>query len=134
MSDDLSLIGGAWTAYNPTINTGGVTITLGNGSIDAAFKLVGDKTVFWRVSYVVGSSTIMTAGNVTVGLPTPAKSTATGHALGVYATSGPLSDGVWRNISTTTVALFSGSSQQTVASLGLVSGSVLFLNGTYEGA
>lgn len=133
--DAITGIQAAWTAYTPTITTGGVAITLGNGAIAAAYNQIG-KTIFWRVAYTVGSTTSMTAGVVVIGLPVTAKSTTAGHAVGTFATNAPIGMGAWRNNATTTVQLFlaTASSAATVATLSLVSGSTLFLNGTYEAA
>ncbi len=131
--DAITGIQAAWTSFTPTITTGGVAITIGNGSIDAAFNRIG-KSIFWRATLAVGSTTSMTAGTVVVGLPVNAKSTTNGHAVGSYATAAPNGEGTWRNVTFSTVQLYSGSTVQTVATLGLISGSVLYLNGTYEAA
>lgn len=123
----------AWTSYTPTITTGGVAITLGNGALDCAWQSFG-KTILFRVSLNVGSTTSMTAGTVVISLPTAARATATGHAVGTWVTVAPSAEGSFRNVSTTTVQLYAGSTLQTVASLGLVSGSTLLVGGSYEGA
>lgn len=123
----------AWTAYTPTITTGGVAITLGNGALDCAWQSFG-KTIFFRVALDVGSTTTLPAGTVVVGLPTAAKSTSTGHAVGTYVTASPNGEGAFRNVSTTTIQLYAGSTLQTVATLGLVSGTTLLTSGFYEGA
>lgn len=135
MSDNLTAIGGAWTSYTPTITCGGTAITLGNGAIDAAYKVMGDKTVFFRVSFSVGSTTALGSGTVQVTLPTSARSTSTGHAVGAYVITGPtIQNGSWRNTSTTAIQFYAGGVVGSVGSMGLASGSVLLINGLYEGA
>lgn len=136
MSDNLTSIGGAWVSYTPTITVGGTAITLGNGTIDAAYKLLGDKTCAIRVTLSVGSSTSLGTGTVNIGLPSgaSAKSSSNGLGPGTFMTSAPYGMGAWFNTSQTQLALIisGGSGQATVASLGLTSGSVLRLGGIYE--
>ena len=131
---DLRVIGGAWTSYTPTVAAGGTAITLGNGSLDAAYKMIGDKTCVFRVTLVVGSSTSLGTGTVTVTLPVSAKSTTNGLAPGSFATLSPNGAGVWLNTSQTQVSLLlaGATSLGTIASLGLVSGTVVRLGGTFE--
>ncbi len=131
--DQFNVIGGAWTAYTPTITTGGSPITLGNGTIDAAYKQI-DKTIFFRVTLAIGSTTGLPAGTILVGLPVNAKSSTNGHAVGTYVVASPNGEGSWKNNAANTVQLFNGATLQTVATLGLTTSTVLYLNGTYEGA
>jgi hypothetical protein len=63
----------AWTSYTPTLRTESGTVTLGNGSLSGAYKLIG-KTCFFRAQFVVGSSTSIGADGIIIGLPAAAKS------------------------------------------------------------
>lgn len=63
----------AWTSYTPSLRTQTGTVTVGNGSITGAYKLIG-KTCFFRLKFLVGSTTNIGANPIVYGLPVEAKS------------------------------------------------------------
>jgi hypothetical protein len=68
MSDDLNVIGNAWTPYTPTLSN----LTLGNGTISGRYMGAGKFTTF-SVSLTFGSTTSITGSNSTMTLPVTAK-------------------------------------------------------------
>lgn len=60
-----------WTSYTPTLRTNGGTITLGNGSVDGAYKQIG-KTCFFRLKFTIGSTTNIGVNEIVIGLPVTA--------------------------------------------------------------
>lgn len=56
--------GGTWNAYVPTWTN----VTTGNGTTSAFYKQVG-KTVFFRLSFTLGTTSSVGAGQVSVSLP-----------------------------------------------------------------
>ena len=132
--DNLLVMSGAWTPYSPIITTGGTAITLNNGTLDAAYKMMGDKTVFFRVTLIVGSTTVLPAGVWVI--PLPVAALTANRNVGDLISLAPNRQGGWINSATTSVSLYEGgtSTVATVASLGTVSGTTLTLSGHYEGA
>lgn len=63
----------AWTSYTPSLRTNGGTITLGNGSVEGAYKQLG-KTVHFRAKFTIGSTTAIGANEIVIGLPVNAAS------------------------------------------------------------
>ncbi len=63
--ENLSEIGGAWTAYTPTL--GGWT--QGNGTVDGAYRLAG-KRLLGRCYFSFGSTSAAAASGATFTLPT----------------------------------------------------------------
>ena len=61
----------SWNSFTPTLRTNGGSITLGNGTISAAYKTIG-KTCFVRYRFTVGSTTSISAGEILIGLPVTA--------------------------------------------------------------
>jgi hypothetical protein len=59
---------GAWVPYTP-VNT---NVTVGNGTLQADYQVLG-KTVQFRWYLILGSTTSFGGGNVSIGLPYPAK-------------------------------------------------------------
>lgn len=76
---DLAALGGAWTAYTPTLTnvTGGVAA--------AAFALVG-KTLFLRGAFTAG--TVTAAGIVTVSLPAGVTIGVTQNITAIFGRTG----------------------------------------------
>lgn len=62
----------AWTSFTPALSTENGTWTIGNGTIEAAYKLIG-KTCHFRAKITVGSTTSIGAGTLNIGLPFTAK-------------------------------------------------------------
>lgn len=60
-----------WVSFTPDLSTESGTWTLGNGSIEAAYKLIG-KTCHFRAKIVIGSTTSIGAGTLNIGLPVTA--------------------------------------------------------------
>lgn len=134
----------AWTSYTPSLATNGGTITLGDGSITGAYKLIG-KTCHFRAKFTVGSTTSIGANEILIGLPVQAASseyTFSGAALdngvswyeitgvGLYIGSTTQFAMVVKNAST-------GSSSQGVSStipITFGSGDYITISGTYEAA
>lgn len=63
--DNLKAIGDPWTAYTPTLTN----ITLGNGTLSAAYVLAGSKWMHGRVRFAAGSTTTYAAGNLGFSVP-----------------------------------------------------------------
>ena len=92
-------LGGAWTAYTPTLTN----ITIGNGSFTAHYSQVG-KTVFVRIRVIFGSTTSITGTFPTFTLPATSRAStgATGlmsylfndFGIANYYGSAPISQGV----------------------------------------
>ena len=61
-------LAGAWLPWTPTYT--GIT-TIGNATIEAYYLVMG-KTCFFSWSFVVGSTTVLSAASMTVSLPIPA--------------------------------------------------------------
>jgi hypothetical protein len=61
---DTFALSGAWTSYTPTITN----FTLGNGTLSAAYKRIGSKTLLVRVNIGFGTTTSV-SGAVTISLP-----------------------------------------------------------------
>lgn len=64
-------LGAAWTAYTPTW-TASTPPVIGNGSIDAAYLLIG-KLAFFRCKITMGSTTTFGSGQWNIGMPYPPK-------------------------------------------------------------
>ncbi len=58
----------AWKAYTPTLGAAGGTPSVGNGTITAAFQKIG-KSVHYRISLTLGSTTSFGSGQITFSLP-----------------------------------------------------------------
>jgi hypothetical protein len=48
--------GGAWTSYTPTWTSSGTAPVIGNGTLAARYRVSG-KTMYWRLTMVMGSTT-----------------------------------------------------------------------------
>ena len=131
--DNFRAIGDARTAYTPTFTSGGVAVTLGNGTLAGTWANPG-KLVHFTMTLVVGSTTSFTAGSIVIGLPTAAASQT--QVAGVGLVIAPNDQFFYRGVSTTTVSPYrpGQTTIATVASLGLVSGTTVQLSGTYEAA
>ncbi|WP_433478154.1 hypothetical protein ACQPZP_14635 [Spirillospora sp. CA-142024] len=66
VTGDLNL--GAWTSFTPTWTASTTNPSLGNGTVDAAYRVCGS-TVFFRISYVFGSTTNFGSGAWGFSLP-----------------------------------------------------------------
>ena len=133
----------AWTSFNPTLKTNGGTITLGNGTMNAAYKQIG-KTVHVRYKFTIGSSTSIGANEIVFGLPITAANVDynfTGAALDSGNSWYSLT-GVGRYLGLTTefaMISYSGTakSYQGVTNssvFGLLDGDYITVSGTYEAA
>jgi hypothetical protein len=78
---DFAMVGlqAAWTAYTPTLGN----ITLGNGTLDAAYLRVGKTIHAARCTFSAGSTTTYAAGTLSFSLPVVPKTTYT--SIGNYA-------------------------------------------------
>lgn len=65
---DLTLTGGAWTGYTPTLTAATTNPTVGNGSIIGRYKQYG-KVVFFAVEFVFGSTSTAGSGAWAISLP-----------------------------------------------------------------
>jgi hypothetical protein len=70
-----------WTAYTATWTASTTNPVIGNGTIVARYKRVG-KTVLFRVTITMGSTTTYGAGQYSIGLPFAA------HASGIQLVEG----------------------------------------------
>ena len=67
IQDQLNVSTTAWTTYTPTL--GGTSASLGNGSVaNSAYKQIG-KTVHFRITLVLGSTTNVSTTGLTLSLP-----------------------------------------------------------------
>lgn len=140
--DNLKEIANAWTAFTPTW-TGTTDPAIGNGTIDAAYRLIG-KAADFRIRITMGSTTTYGTGEWLLSLPTPATT----------STNGPLFMGVARDVSATASYLIVGelsgssnlrmrvtggaggilASMTSAAPFAWASTDVLHLSGSYEAA
>lgn len=73
---ELNSTASAWTSWSPTLTN----LTVGNGTLTSFYKQMG-KTVFWRVSLVCGSTTVVgTNATLTVPVAEVASSIQSGAA------------------------------------------------------
>lgn len=69
VNENFAVLGGAWTAFTPAMTfSGGGSLTIGNGSIVGAYRLTG-KTLKFRVTLTVGSTTSFGTGSWRFTLP-----------------------------------------------------------------
>jgi hypothetical protein len=81
-----------WTSYTPTWTASSSNPSIGNGTIEGYYKLIG-KTCFVRGNIAMGSTTTFGSGEWYVELPFPAK-----HADGILMTANLLDNGTaWFN-------------------------------------
>lgn len=80
LRDNLNTFSDPWTAYTPTWTATTTNPTLGNGSIEGAYILVG-RLVIWRMKVVFGSTTSVGSGLYQFTLPVTAND-GTGHMTG----------------------------------------------------
>ena len=66
--DALNAVGGSWTTYIPAWDAATSSPTLNNGVITGAYRQLG-KTVDYRISLVIGSTTALGTGYYTFTLP-----------------------------------------------------------------
>jgi hypothetical protein len=82
----------AWTAYTPTWTAASVNPSIGNGTIEGYYKLIG-KTCFVRGNIAMGSTTTFGSGEWYVGMPFTAS-----HADAILMTANLLDNGTaWYN-------------------------------------
>lgn len=142
---DLSLIGGAWATYTPTLNN----ITLGNGTLAGRYMGAG-KLVTFSVSLTFGSTTAVSGSNSTMTLPVTPKA---GNWVSTDCGAWDSSANSWMPVAIITAAAGGGASTTTfliktwpgTAGTNLVTisstvpftwatGDVLTISGTYEAA
>jgi hypothetical protein len=133
----------AWTTYTPTLGS----VTLGNGTITGRYKQMG-KTVTYRATLTLGSTTTFTGGGsqVFIGSPTThgpisayapvnAFHSVQGQALGfAFLNAGGTSGGIYLPFSLTDTrqGQFAGGTTWLAAAPG--AGSTIDITGTYESA
>lgn len=66
VTGDLNLLGGSWIPYTPT--WGGTGVSLGNGTLTAAYQLI-DRTLRLRIVLIAGTTTNWGSGLFTFTLP-----------------------------------------------------------------
>ncbi|WP_183092899.1 hypothetical protein [Nocardioides stalactiti] len=132
LRDNFKALGDAWTSYTPTTTN----ITLGNGTLSAAYVSVG-KMTFFRIKFTLGSTSAIT-GAPTFTLPATATATRTINAqLLMYDTSANTFKGGWAfNNTTTTVVLRDDASAvlSSTAPFTWATGDEIVITGTYEAA
>jgi parallel beta-helix repeat protein len=74
----------AWTSYTPAWNASGTAPALGNGTIEARYKRVGN-TVALRITLTAGSTTTFGTGVWSFSIPFAAKATSGAKWMGVGA-------------------------------------------------
>lgn len=132
----------AWTSFTPALSTELGSWTIGNGSIEASYKLIG-KTCNFKAKIVWGSTTSTGSGALQIGLPVTAKDanyqfTASlldnGNAW--YQATG---NGMYNNDTSKFAMIFksggTGSSSEGVSATApftFASGDYISINGTYE--
>lgn len=132
---------GAWTSYAPAWTAATTNPVIGNGSIVGAWKKIG-RTVFWRVTITMGSTTTYGVGTWYVSLPDTlvGAMAASGFPVGNWAgtPAGNRSNGVVTVDSVTTRAFFQIGGAATVCAAAVpftwASGNVLMVQGSFETA
>jgi hypothetical protein len=129
-SGSLAGFGGAWTAWTPTL----ANLTLGNGALTAAYIQVG-KTVHWRMSLVVGSTTVVgTNATLTVPVAEVASSIQSGAAHMYDASAASLFYGSSRINSGVIAFISAGGVMSAVIPFTWTTSDQLSAGGTYEAA
>lgn len=136
LSDNLAVIGGAWTSYTPTWTASTTNPVLNNGTLVGRYKKI-DKTVYFTVDLTIGSTTTLGSGTYIFSLPTAAVrgvEMAIDCTLSlVHSTTRNAGGGILVN--TTQVRLMQASGQVTDSSpFAWATGDVISLAGTYEAA
>ncbi|MFC7217087.1 hypothetical protein ACFQLX_02700 [Streptomyces polyrhachis] len=140
---------GVWTAYTPTWTAATTNPTLGDGTLQGRYALVGN-TCHFQLVLAMGSTTAFGSGAYTFGLPVPAGATGVlvqfvgnaastgGRALvsaQLTSTSGATGFTVWGPTSTSTPALGQiGATGVLGSAWAKDSGSFFRISGTYETA
>lgn len=126
----------SWTSYTPTWSAASGTPSVGNGSLAAAYKLIG-QTAFVRLRLVIGTTSTLGTGLWGFTLPAGATPNAVQsvpgflsnsagtvrHPLGAYLTAG---SGVFR------IAVNGSSGVGSAAPFAWADGDQLVLCGSYE--
>lgn len=132
---------GAWTTFTPTF-TAGVT-ALGNASVQAKYKALGDKTVLVHCGIIFGTTSTFAAGVVTMNVPfgtavpPPTFSNVVGPFQTIFNPSGSFINQIG-NTRLTTAGRFTFDGQTGTTTLTPVNGShlgngaALIFSATYE--
>lgn len=140
--NNVALNNDAWTSFTPALSTEFGSWTIGNGSIEASYKLIG-KTCHFKTKIVWGSTTSTGSGALQIGLPVTAKDANYQFPVSIldngnawYQATG---NGMYNNNTSKFAMIFkssgTGSSSEGVAATApftFGSGDYISINGTYE--
>lgn len=137
LGGDLNIVGGAWSAYTPTVTN----LSVGNGTLNAWFLATGKTTDFF-IRFLMGSTSVVTSPP-TFSLPATAQRTlwtADGTAFDTSASVYYPVRGVATDANTLTLYGWPSTAGNNLAAAGAntpmtwATGDALTLTGRYEGA
>lgn len=138
LSNNLTVIGEAWTSYTPAWTGSGSNPVIGNGTIVGQYRATG-KTIDYFINILAGSTTTFGTGTYSFSLPVTAASSVSYHPMGVAIVRDGSAAPLVRfpgHSTTTTVLLIdvAGTIVAATVPFTFANGDRIMLRGSYEAA